>query len=103
MTSKETRRYEMLVRVRDFGEAHRDLFPTSTRGGEAFAAVAEAVRQLTDHAVAKLSPAQEGKAAKTAAHTTLLEQLTAIKETARVVAKVPGFNKVFRLPTWKGD
>jgi len=53
---------------------------------------------------AKLSTRQEGKAARTAACTTLLEQLTAITETARVVAsKVPGFNNVFRLPRWKGD
>ena len=57
MTNKETRRYEMLVRVRDFGEAHRDLFAKSTPGGEAFAAVADAVRQLSDHAVVRLSTA----------------------------------------------
>src|ERR1700757_2344507 len=104
MTNKETRRYEMLVRVRDFGEAHRDLFPKSTPGGEAFGAVAEAVRQMTDHAVVKLSTAQEGKAARTDARAMLLDQLTAIAGTARPVAsKMPGFNNVFRLPTWKGD
>ena len=29
MTELETRRYEMLVRVRDFGETHGNLFPES--------------------------------------------------------------------------
>src|SRR5947208_627958 len=101
MTNKETRRYEMLVRVRDFGEAHRDLFAKSTPGGEAFAAVADAVRQLSDHAVVRLSTAQEGKEAKKEARAALLEQLTAIVETARAVAsKAPGVDNVFTLPKW---
>src|SRR5581483_4948212 len=89
---------------RDFGEAHRERFPPSTSGGEAFAAVAEAVRQLSEHAVAKLTTAQEGKEEKKEARAALLEQLTAILETARAVgAKTPGFDNVFKLPKWKGN
>ena len=40
MAAIETRRYEMLVRVRDFGDAHGDLFPTSSLAREQFTAVA---------------------------------------------------------------
>ena len=47
MTTIETRPYEMLVRVRDFGEAHRDRFPASSVAGQAFATVGEAVTLVT--------------------------------------------------------
>ena len=39
MTSIETRRYEMFVRVRDFGETHGNLFPESSVAREQFATV----------------------------------------------------------------
>jgi hypothetical protein len=55
MNTIETRRYEMLVKVRDFGRAHGDLFPTSSPGGKAFAAVEAAVTELGRHAVMKMS------------------------------------------------
>ena len=33
LTRMELRRYAMLARVRDFGQAHRDVFPESSAGG----------------------------------------------------------------------
>ena len=64
MTRMEMRRYGMLGRVRDFGQAHRDLFPESSVGGQAFATVAAAVAELSDHAVAKMSSRARGFARK---------------------------------------
>ena len=56
MNAVQSRRYEMLVRVRDFGDAHADLFQESSLAQQTFAAVAEVV-QLNAHTVSKLSAA----------------------------------------------
>ena len=67
MTSMETKRYEMLDRVREFGDAHADLFPESSRAREQFAAVGAAVKELSAYAVKKMSAAHEGSRQKAAA------------------------------------
>jgi hypothetical protein len=95
----ELRRYAMLGRVRDFGQAHRALFPESSVGGQAFAAVGAAVAELTEHAVAKLSSAREGFRAKAEARLALIDRLEAVARTARAIAvDSPGFDDSFRLP-----
>src|SRR5262245_41048125 len=104
MNTMETRRYAMLVRVKDFGEAHRDLFPESTAGGRAFAAVAAAVAQLSGHTVSKLSTARDGLRAKAKAREALVERLDKIGRTARAIAEeTPGFDDPFRLPRKQSD
>ena len=104
MTRMEMRRYAMLARVRDFGQAHRGLFPESSVGGQAFATVAAAVAELSDHAVAKMSSAREGISAKTEARRGLIERLEAIARTAHAIAvDRPGFDDSFRLPRQHSD
>jgi hypothetical protein len=104
MTRMELRRYAMLGRVRDFGQAHRDLFPESSVGGQAFATVAAAVAELSDYAVAKMSSAREGIRAKTEARHGLIERLEAIARTAHAIAvDRPGFDDSFRLPRQHSD
>lgn len=99
MTRMEMRRYAMLGRIRDFGQAHRDLFPASSVGGQAFATVAAAVAELGEHAVAKLSSVREGFRAKAEARLALIDRLEAIARTARAIAvDRPGFDDPFRLP-----
>jgi hypothetical protein len=94
----------MLVRVKGFGEAHRDLFPESTTGGQAFATVAAAVTQLSAHTVSKQSTAREGRRAKAMARAALLERLDTIGRTARAIAEVaPGFDDPFRVPRRQTD
>ena len=51
----DTKRYEMLVRVRDFGLTHGDVFLPDSVAGKAFAIVADAVQQLSDHRAAQAS------------------------------------------------
>ena len=46
MTGIEKRQYEMLVRVRNFGDANRGLFAASPVGQQLFAAVATSVSEL---------------------------------------------------------
>jgi hypothetical protein len=107
MNSVETRRYEMLVRVRDFGVAKSGQFPSSTVGGQAFAAVAAAVASLNEHAAAHLSgrgSAREGRASKAVAREALRDDLDAIVRTARALAlDMPGLDDKFRAPRGSGD
>ena len=49
MTRRQRYRYEMFVRVRDFGRASQDLFPASSTGGQAFGRVIAAVAAIEDH------------------------------------------------------
>jgi hypothetical protein len=99
MTAQETRRYEMLVRVRKFGETHREHFPKGSVGGKALAAVAEAVDELSRHAVSQMSGAEEGSMSKWRVRAALVERLDAVGRAARVIAEeVAGFDDPFRLP-----
>src|SRR5689334_23190167 len=94
MNKDELRRYEMLVRVRDFGTAHEDIFPSSTLGGQAFAAVAAAVTELSQQSATQLSArgsTREGLTTKSVARAALRDDLDAIIRTARAIAlDVPG-------------
>ena len=107
MNSLDTRRYEMLVRVRDFGVAHESLFPPPTLGGQSFAAVGAAVSALSDHAATQVSgrgSAREGTASKAVAREALRDRLEAIIRTARAMAlDTPGVDDKFRLPRGNGD
>jgi hypothetical protein len=94
----------MFTRVRDFGEAHRDLFPESSEGGHAFATVAAAVAKLGTHTRSKLSGAHDGRQAKVAAREALRDRLDAIARTAHAIAeKTPGFDDAFHLPRKQDD
>jgi len=104
MTTLSTRRYAMFARVRDFGEVHRDLFPESSEGGQAFATVAVAVAKLGTHARSKLSSTRDGRQAKVAAREALRDRLDAIMRTARAIAEqTPGFDDPFHLPRKQDD
>jgi hypothetical protein len=103
MNATQIRRYEMLVRVRDFGNAHADLFPEPGLARPTFAAVTEAVEQLNTHTVAKLSAVQ-GITTKAKARAALLERVEAIGQTGRVIAeKTPGLDGKFAVPSDPSD
>ena len=104
MTNLETRRYAMLARVREFGDAHRDLFPETSEGGQAFAVVAAAVAKLGTYARSKMSSLRDGRQAKVAAREALRDRLDTIARTARAIAeKTPGFDDPFHLPRKQDD
>jgi len=99
MKTIERRRYEMLVRVRDFGEAHGDLFPESSFARGQFAAVDAAITALSQHAVSKMSTAREGKSTKVMARNALFDRLEEIGGTARAIAQdTPGLEDKFHMP-----
>jgi len=107
MKVTDMRRYEMLVRVRDFGAAHTDLFPPDSLSGRMFAAVHAAVATLSDHAVSRLSSlgaARGAAATKAAAFGVLHSAIEAIHATARALAgDTPGVSGKFRLPSGQAE
>lgn len=107
MKDQEIRRQQMLVRVRDFGEGHAELFPNGSLGGEKFAVVSTVVRELEEHAAAQSSSAggaKGGVSSKASVRDALRRQMDAISRTARTMAAAtPGVESSFRLPYSKGD
>ncbi len=102
MRHVDTLRYEMLVRVRDFGAAHSTAFPEGTLGIQLFAEVNTAVEELGQHAATEVSgrgAAREGTSTKALARSALHQQLEAINRTARALAvETPGLDDKFRMP-----
>jgi hypothetical protein len=102
MNIPDTRRYEMLARLSDFGAAHADLFPADSLGGQMFAAARAAVTALGQHAAAEVSSRgsfDETQRMKTAARTRLRAALDSIRRTAQAVAlDTPGVDGKFRRP-----
>ncbi len=107
MNSNNTRRYDMLKRVCDFGAGHADVFPASSLGGKMFARVTAAVAALDEHAAARVSndgAVRDGARAKFAARETLRGALHAVSSTAQALAlDTPGLGEKFRLPYTRAD
>ena len=106
MKMLDIRRYEMLVRVKEFGVAHVDLFPAPTVGGRLFGAVNASVDAITVHgAVQSHQPTARDRASiKAAARETLRESLQKIARTARAVAaETPLADGTFVVPKSRSD
>jgi hypothetical protein len=107
MNVLDIRRFEMLVRVRDFGDAHKDVFPAPSLAGPMFAAVGAAIAELNQQAASEVSgrgAAREGTAAKSSARADLRKILEAISQTARAMAlDTHGIDDKFRMPRGGGD
>jgi hypothetical protein len=97
MNRKQRYRYEMLVRVRDFGAAHVDRFPESSKGGRLFGQVKAAVAAVEDHLTRRDLARVEARRVKAATRAAVTRYMGAIARTARrVTAGEPGLNP-FRL------
>jgi hypothetical protein len=104
MTKRQTRKYEMLVRVQTFGVDHRGQFAEGSEVSKAFAGVSEAVAQIDAFSMTKLTGRRESKQAKLAAKLALAARIGAIARSARVIAKaIPGADAKFPLPTRQSD
>src|SRR4051812_1037020 len=99
MRTWETRRYEMFVRVRDFGKNYGDLFPESTLASKEFAAVAAAVKELSEYAVDKKSTTRHGVRSREVARTALVGELDTMNKTAAAMtADMPDNENKFGMP-----
>jgi hypothetical protein len=98
MTRKAISKYQMLLRVRDFGDARRDLFPARSVAGKLFAAVAAAVDALQQHDSTELAACdgeQDAAVSKMAARAALRRQVRMIAQTA-AAAGLSGLRGTFR-------
>jgi hypothetical protein len=104
MTKRQYRQYAMLVRVRNFGDAHKEPFPEGSEGSKAFGVVSATVAQVDAFTNAKLTARRQSKKEKLAAKLALAARIGAIARTARVMAKtVVGADAKFPLPTRQSD
>lgn len=107
MKDSVTRRFDMFIRVRQYGETHAGAFPAGSRGNEVFVELNSVITELESHASAQESgarAAKEGTALKAVARAALREDMEAVARTARVMAlTTPGLDDKFRLPRNMGD
>src|SRR5437667_12814078 len=107
MNNLETRRYEMLKRVREFGTAHANLFPKASLALEMLKSIGATLDELSQHTASQASgvgAAREGSSTKAVARETLRENLDAISRTARVLAlDLTGLDDKFRMPPGQSD
>ena len=107
MNSTTTRRFEMFVRVRDFGAEREASFPANSLGGEQFAEVRIVCEILNEMAASQSSgvgSAHQATASRTNAREALRDSLQAITRTARAMAlNMPGLENKFRLPRSGSD
>ena len=88
MKNLDKRRYEMLMRVRTFGTTYGQLFPEASLAQPTFAALASALDRIQAQQVAANTATVSASAARTSsAREVLLEQLTKIAATARVISE----------------
>ena len=103
MTADQSRRHAMLVRVRDFAQAHRARYAHVAVAVQQVAALDAAVRVLDECHAAQFAAGRGGTAARTSARTALLAELTRISGTARIVAmEAPGAD-LFSVPRFRTD
>ena len=104
MNRKQSQRYGMLVKVREFGNKHREKFPDTSPAAKAFAAVAAVVTEVAAHGSVMLVRQKEGQQRKAAVREEILERLNGIARTARIVARsAPDAGEVLLLEVPKTD
>jgi len=100
----EARKYEMLLRVRDFGRTYGNRFPESSYAAKLFGDIDSVIKQLGDHTVSRMSAARDGSAVRTASREALLEQLEAMNRTAQAIGtEITGLEDKFVLPASDDD
>lgn len=107
MKDTEIRKFERLMRVRDYGAAHASSFPATSLGGQKFAAVSVVVSELETHGATQSSgkgAAHASTNAKRAARQDLRRKMAAIRDTSLALEEtIPGVSSNFRLPRTNGD
>lgn len=107
MDSLTFRRYEMLLRVKQFCLAQTSHFPENSLGKELFAALSNLVSELEDlgvEQVSGLSAARSSTATKAETRKNLTEMMLAINRTARALAvENPGLENKFPAPRALSD
>lgn len=94
MTQVQKRKYETFVRVRDYGMAHKELFPESSQGGQAFGQMAT----IDDLLEARMLARAEARRVKSTTRAMASESLKTIAHAARRAARPETENHPFHIP-----
>jgi len=101
MNRKQKYRYEMFVRVRDFGTANRGLFAESTVGSAEFEKVTAAVAAIEAHLTGRDLARAEAQRVKVATRRAVTDYMKRIASTGRQVIGAESGMNPFRMPTRK--
>lgn len=91
-------KYEMFVRVRDFGTAHAALFPEATTGGQAFARMVAATAAIEEHLKNHVLGKAEARRIKAATRESVFEYLKTIAAAARRFTRAEPSANPFLVP-----
>ncbi len=101
MKKEQKNRYEMFVRVRDFGAANGALFPASSTGGQAFARVAAGVAEIDGHLRSRVVARAEARKIKADTRAAVVNAMRIITATGRRAVRREVASGAFRMPrTW---
>jgi hypothetical protein len=107
MNDTENRKRQMFSRVDGFGVVHVNDFTANSLGKQLFVTLREIIAELDGHASSEFSGhglVRQGTVTRAAARDALMEDLRAIRRTARAMAdEVPGLDDKFRLPPDQND
>src|SRR5947199_5377065 len=98
MRTMDLRKQQMFIRVRDYGAAHRDVFPAASRAGKLFATVGAAAGAL-EHQLSTQTSGRRvpGTTSKAIARAALRRRLSTIATMARALdLDTPGVAEKFR-------
>lgn len=101
MTKTQRYKQEMLVRVRDFGAAHRELFPESSPAGEKFAQVAAAVAAIDEHLKNRALGSARAYGVKASTRAAVSVYMKTLAKAARRITRGERDESPFRLPRRK--
>ena len=87
MTRLQRFKYQMFVRVRDFGTAHAALVPEGSKGGQALARVTSAVAEIEERLKNHVLGRAEARRVKAATRAAVFEYLKTIAAAARRVTQ----------------
>jgi hypothetical protein len=104
MNIKQTKQYEMLLRVRDFGHVHGDAFSPSGAASHTFADISSAIDELAAADVKKRASSQSARTDRTnQARTALADILLNASHLARVLRIRGRPLPVFEVPESRND
>jgi hypothetical protein len=98
MTRQQKYRYESLVRVRDYGTAHSELFPQSSAAGGWFALVSAAVSAVDEHLKNRVVARADARRVKATTRAAVADYMKAIALVARRVTEPDTKANRFRMP-----
>ena len=98
MTRNQRFKYEMFVRVRDYGTAHTELFPESSTGGQTFAQVTATVAAIDEHLKNRVLATAEARRVKAATRAAVFDYMKTIALAARRVTRRETGTSPFRMP-----